>query len=59
MDEEPKDPSDLFQLLREAYSEKRSVTQLLQAFYGREQRECEDFQEYSHALSQILRLALK
>lgn len=54
-----KDPNELFTLLREAYAEKRSVAQLLQAFYGRQQREDEDIQEYSHALSQILRLALK
>ena len=58
-DEDPKDPNELFALLREAYAEKRSVAQLLQAFYGRQQREGEDIQEYSHALSQILRLALK
>lgn len=59
MDGEPKDPSELFTCLREAYAEKRSMAQLLQAFYGRQQREGENFQEYSHALSQILRLALK
>ncbi|XP_056272346.1 uncharacterized protein LOC130195081 [Pseudoliparis swirei] len=56
---ETKGPSELFTLLREAYSEKRSVAQLLHTFFGRQQKEGEDFQEYSHALSQILRLALK
>lgn len=58
-DGDPKDPNELFTLLREAYAEKRTVAQLLQAFYGRQQREDEDIQEYSHALSQILRVALK
>ena len=56
---EPDDVSELFTLLREAFAEKRTVAQLLQAFYGRRQRENETLQEYSHALSQVLRLALK
>lgn len=59
LDDKPKDPDELFDLLRGAYAERCSVTQLLQAFYGRHQREGEDFKEYSHTLSQILRLALK
>lgn len=56
---EPKTPGELFTLLQEAYAEKRSVAQLLQAFYSRHQREGEDLQEFSHALSQVLRLALR
>lgn len=49
----------VFCLLRDADSERCSVAQLLQTFYGRHQLEGEDFFEYSHALSQILRSALK
>lgn len=59
MDEELSDPDEIFSFLREAYGEKRSVAQLLQTFYSRYQLEGEDFFEYSHALSQILRSALK
>lgn len=56
---EPQTPTEIFNCLREAYSDKRSVAQLLHAFYGRQQQDGEDFQHYSHSLSQILRQALK
>ncbi|XP_028290920.1 uncharacterized protein LOC114454569 [Gouania willdenowi] len=59
IDGEPTGPSELLIWLREAYTEKRSTAQLLQAFYGRQQHVGEDFQAYSHALSHVLRLALK
>lgn len=58
-DEQANGPGEIFNFLREAYGEKRSVAQLLQTFYSRYQLEGEDFFEYSHALSQILRSALK
>lgn len=53
------EPEEIFCFLREAYGERRSVAQLLQTFFSCFQLEGEDFFEYSHALSQILRLALK
>ncbi len=56
---EPEAPSELFTSPWEAYAEKHSVAQLLQVLYGCQQGEGEDFQGYSHALSQVLRLALK
>lgn len=59
MDGEPQNPTEVFTWLREAYSDKRSVAQLLHAFYGRQQREGEDFQDFSHSFAQILRQALK
>lgn len=58
-DGELKEPEEILSFLREAYREKRSVAQLLQTFYSRHQLEGEDFFEYSHTLSQILRSVLK
>lgn len=58
-EDEFKAPDEIVNLLRDAYREKRSVAQLLQTFYSRHQVEGEDFFEYSHALSQILRSVLK
>ncbi|KAG7460544.1 hypothetical protein JOB18_018344 [Solea senegalensis] len=52
-------PSDLYSFLRNAFGEKRSITQLLQTFYNRKQAEGEDLRDYSHALSQILSSAVK
>lgn len=52
-------PSDLYSYLRNAFGEKRSTTQLLQAFYNRKQTDGEDLRDYSHALSQILHSVVK
>lgn len=52
-------PSDLFAYLRNAFGERRSVTQLLQSFYNRKQADGEDLRDYSHALSQILSSVVK
>ncbi len=54
MGNDPKHPCDIFEYLRAAFREKRSVSQLLQTFYSRKQIEGEDIRAYSHALSQIL-----
>ena len=40
----------IFHLLQESFGEKRSVPQLLKAFYDRPQREGETLREFSHAL---------
>ena len=40
----------IFDLLQESFGEKRSVPQLLKAFYDRRQREGETLREFSHAL---------
>lgn len=45
--------------LRNAFGERRSVTQLLQSFYNRKQADGEDLRDYSHALSQILSSVVK
>lgn len=54
MGNDAKHPCDIFEYLRAAFREKRSVSQLLQTFYSRRQLEGEDIRAYSHALSQIL-----
>ncbi len=54
MGNDPKHPCDIFEYLRAALREKRSVHQLLQIFYSRKQIEGEDIHAYSHALSQIV-----
>lgn len=59
MDNESNRISDLFEYLRAAFREKRSIPQLLQTFYSRKQLEGEDIRAYSHALSQILNSILK
>ena len=51
--------NDIFSYLRQAFGEKRSTAQLLQAFYGRKQREGEDLRNFSHALSQMLGSVMK
>ena len=51
--------NDIFRYLRQAFGEKRSTSQLLQAFYGRKQREGEDLRNFSHALSQMLSSVMK
>lgn len=53
-----KQPGDIFSYLRDAFREKRTVPQLLNAFYARRQLEGEDLKDYSHAISQILNSAL-
>lgn len=53
-----KQPSDIFSYLRDAFREKRTVPQLLNAFYARRQLEGEDLKDYSHAISHILNSAL-
>ena len=40
----------IFDLLQESFGQKRSVPQLLKAFYDRRQREGETLREFSHAL---------
>lgn len=45
--------------LRNAFGERRSVTQLLQSFYNCKQADGEDLRDYSHALSQILSSVVK
>lgn len=52
-------PSDLFSYLRAAFREKRTIPQLLHAFYARQQSEGEELRDYSHALSQLLNAALQ
>lgn len=56
---EAKQPSVVFDCLREAFGEKRSATQLLQSFYNRKQAEGEKLSDYSHALSHLLNSAVK
>lgn len=56
---EARRPSDLFRFLQEAFGEKRSATQLLQAFYLRGQAEGESLRDFSHALSQLLNSFMK
>ena len=55
----PKQVSDLFKYLREAFRDKRGTAQLLHDFYHRKQKDFEDVLEYSHGLCQILRTVLK
>ncbi|XP_056303592.1 uncharacterized protein LOC130215772 [Danio aesculapii] len=52
-------PSDLFSYLRGAFREKRTIPQLLHAFYARRQSEGEDFRDFSHSLSQLLSSAIQ
>ncbi|XP_065132536.1 uncharacterized protein [Paramisgurnus dabryanus] len=59
MGNESDETCDLFEYLRAAFREKRSISQLLQTFYSRKQREGEDIRAYSHALSQIQNSILK
>ena len=49
-----KDPASVFKILREAFGEKLSTTQLLDAFYARRQREKETLREFSHGLMSLL-----
>lgn len=53
-----KQPGDIFTYLRDAFREKRTVPQLLNAFYARRQLEGEDLKDYSHAISKILNSAV-
>ena len=48
-----KEPEQIFNLLQESFGEKRSVPQLLKAFYDRKQREGETLRSYSHALREL------
>lgn len=59
MGNESNQTCDLFEYLRAAFREKRSISQLLQTFYSRKQMEGEDIRAYSHALSQIQNSILK
>ena len=43
----------IFDLLQESFGEKRSVLQLLKAFYDRQQREGETLRAFSHALREL------
>ena len=43
----------IFHLLQESFGEKRSVPQLLKAFYDRRQREGETLRAFSHALREL------
>ena len=43
----------IFDLLQESFGEKRSVPQLLKAFYDRRQREGETLRAFSHALREL------
>lgn len=45
--------------MREAFREKRTVPQLLHAFYSRRQLDGEGLREFSHALSQLLNSVLQ
>ena len=56
---QPVQLSDLFSYLRGAFREKRTTPQLLHAFYSRRQADGEGLRDYSHALSQLLNLALQ
>lgn len=56
---QPAQLSDLISYLRGAFREKRTTPQLLHAFYSRRQVDGEDLRDYSHALSQLLNLALQ
>lgn len=56
---QPKQPSDLFSYLRVAFREKRTTPQLLHAFCACRQVDGEHLRDYSHALSQLLNLALQ
>ena len=48
-----KEPEKIFALLQQSFGEKRSVPQLLKAFYDRRQREGETLRSYSHALRDL------
>lgn len=48
-----KEPEKIFDLLHESVGEKRSVPQLLKAFYDRRQREGETLCSYSHVLRDL------
>lgn len=48
-----KEPEKIFDRLRESFGEKRSVPQLLKAFYDRRQKEGETLRSYSHALRDL------
>ena len=48
-----KEPEQIFNLLQESFGEKRSVPQLLKAFYDRRHREGETLRSYSHALREL------
>ena len=48
-----KNSDKIFDLLQESFGEKRSVPQLLKAFYDRRQREGETLRAFSHALREL------
>lgn len=50
---------DLFVYLKDAFGDKRSVSQLLQNFYNCKQKEGEDVREFSHSLSQAFSFVRK
>ena len=52
-------PQRLLEILQEAFGEKRSLPQLLKAFYDRRQKEGESLREFSHGLRELLNRALK
>ena len=54
-----KEPEAIFNLLQESFGEKRSVPQLLKAFYDRRQQEGETLRSYSHALRDLQAKILK
>ena len=54
-----KEPEQIFNRLQESFGEKRSVPQLLKAFYDRRQREGETLRSYSHALRELQAKILK
>jgi methyl-accepting chemotaxis protein len=47
-------PDLMYQVLRDTFGEKLTLTQLLQRYYGRRQKERESIQDYSHALMALL-----
>lgn len=58
-DDKPIPVEDLYKHLREAFTDKRSVPQLLHDFYSCKQREGEDILDYSHAVRKALQQVVK
>ncbi|KAK3730601.1 hypothetical protein QZH41_018821, partial [Actinostola sp. cb2023] len=52
-EEDRRDPKKVFEILGDAFGEKRSKPQLLKAFYDRRQKDGESLREFSHALSEL------
>ena len=56
---ERSDPNFLLEVIRQAFGEKRSSSQLLKLFYERKQKENETLRGYSYSLNELLKRVTK